>query len=176
MPTSDKQIAANRRNARKSTGPRTPSGKAVSSRNALKHGILARETLITSGAAPEDAGEFTHLLTSLAHDLAPEGRLEELLVQQIAIAYWRLRRVLRADSAVFARIDPTDPGRHITYFGADIHFPAPSIPGSDDLTNILRYEGAMNQNLTRALAQLNRLQAERKTQNHDQNEPTESPV
>jgi len=44
--TSDKQIEANRRNARKSTGPQTPEGKAKVAQNAVKHGLLAEHILI----------------------------------------------------------------------------------------------------------------------------------
>jgi hypothetical protein len=43
---SDKQIRANRRNARKSTGPKTPEGKSVVSHNALKHGLLSQQILL----------------------------------------------------------------------------------------------------------------------------------
>ena len=50
MPTSDKQIQANRRNALKSTGPTTPQGKRAVRQNALEHGILARETVHPSDA------------------------------------------------------------------------------------------------------------------------------
>ncbi len=50
MPTSDKQIQANRRNALKSTGPTTPQGKRAVRQNPLKHGILARDTVHPSDA------------------------------------------------------------------------------------------------------------------------------
>ena len=48
------QIQANRQNAQKSTGPRTPQGKAVVAQNALKHGLLARQAVIVG----EDQGQF----------------------------------------------------------------------------------------------------------------------
>jgi len=44
--SSDKQVQANRRNALKSTGPRTPEGKAAVRQNALRHGLLSKETLL----------------------------------------------------------------------------------------------------------------------------------
>ena len=44
--TTARQIVANRRNARKSTGPRTPAGKAIVRKNALKHGLLSREVIL----------------------------------------------------------------------------------------------------------------------------------
>ena len=46
--STEAQIQANRRNCQKSTGPRTPKGKAIVSRNALKHGLLARHNVIFS--------------------------------------------------------------------------------------------------------------------------------
>lgn len=84
----EKQIAANRRNAQRSTGPRTPTGKARSSRNALKHGILSRE-LIEEGESVEELAE---LIEALRADLRPEGEVEAALVNRIADCIWRLLR------------------------------------------------------------------------------------
>ena len=58
---------ANRRNAQRSTGPRTPAGKATSSKNALQHGLLAAQTLLPD----EDADALTALSTGLIDQLAP---------------------------------------------------------------------------------------------------------
>ncbi len=57
--TSDKQLRANQRNALKSTGPRTPEGKAAIRRNALKHGLLSQEVLLPGEdeAALKDLGD-----------------------------------------------------------------------------------------------------------------------
>ncbi len=87
------RIEANRRNARRSTGPRTARGKANSRRNALKHGFLAKELLIAGGEGKESSAEFAQLLQGLTDYFQPEGLPEELLVEQIAAAYWRLRRL-----------------------------------------------------------------------------------
>jgi len=95
MKTTDKQIAANRVNALKSTGPTTEVGKVISSRNSLKHGLLAKEVVITAGAGTENREEFDVLLTDLTSQFKPEGTLEEMLVEKIAVAYWRLRRAHR---------------------------------------------------------------------------------
>ena len=56
--TSVKQIAANRRNAQKSTGPRTPEGRAVSKMNALKHGIFSKEVLVSGLNIKESSREL----------------------------------------------------------------------------------------------------------------------
>ena len=91
----EKQLAANRRNARKSTGPRTPEGKRRSSRNALKHGLLAAEVVITDGDGAERQQDFDRLLADLCADLRPVGIVERSLVERIAACYWRLRRAQR---------------------------------------------------------------------------------
>ena len=53
-----KQLAANRRNAQKSTGPKTPEGRAVSKMNALKHGILSKEVLVRGLNIKESSREL----------------------------------------------------------------------------------------------------------------------
>ena len=92
--TTQKQLAANRRNAQKSTGPKTPEGKHTSGQNARKHSLPADELVASS----EDPAEFESLRCRLISDLRPEGALEELLVDQIAALHWRLRRTFRAEA------------------------------------------------------------------------------
>ncbi len=96
---SEKQIEANRRNAQRSTGPRTSEGKAVSRYNALKHGILAQAVLPAFLEGGESREEFENLLGSLRADLAPASSVEEMLVEQVAVGYWRLGRALRSEVA-----------------------------------------------------------------------------
>lgn len=105
-PTSAKQIAANRRNAVKSTGPRTPQGRAVSRINALKHGILSRQVLVRSRVLQESETDLEALHLRFRENLQPEGPVEEMLVDQIVSAHWRLRRALAAESGEIAlRLD-----------------------------------------------------------------------
>ena len=66
--TSKKQIQANRRNARKSTGPKTAKGKAVVRLNALKHGLRAENALLLPG---EDGEELSKLARRVSADLNP---------------------------------------------------------------------------------------------------------
>jgi len=100
MPTSDQQIQANRRNrvpsGCRSTGPRTEQGKKASRLNALKHGVFAHQVLVGDGEGREDREQFQTLL-QLRRDLDPQGILEQILVEQIAVVSWRLRRVLRSE-------------------------------------------------------------------------------
>ena len=97
-----KQIAANGRNAQKSTGPRTPAGRAVSKMNAMKHGILSTQVLVRGRQIKESESEFAALHQRFWQALNPVGPLEEMLVDQIVTAHWRLRRVLTAESGEIA--------------------------------------------------------------------------
>jgi hypothetical protein len=96
--TSDKKAQANRRNALKSTGPRTPEGKAAVRLNALRHGLRSEEILLPG----EDGEALTELGDNLATELQPVGMLENLLVDRIISAYWRLRRLSRVETGIFA--------------------------------------------------------------------------
>ncbi len=96
--TTEKQIEANKQNALVSTGPVTAEGKALVAQNAVKHGIFARDLIITSGDGKEDEQEYRELLDGLIMSLNPKGQMEYMLVEKIAVDYWRLRRVLRFES------------------------------------------------------------------------------
>src|SRR6266571_2008330 len=87
--TSAKQITANRRNAVKSTGPRTPQGREISRMNALKHGILSKQVLVRGLILQESSEELEALHQRFWEDLQPVGPLQEMLVDQIVTAHWR---------------------------------------------------------------------------------------
>ena len=107
---SEKQRRANRQNAKKSTGPKTAGGKARASRNALKHGLLAKDVVITGTDFTENRAEFDAFLADLCSELKPQGLIEETLVERIATCYWRLRRVQRFEiGAIRSTLDTTDP-------------------------------------------------------------------
>jgi hypothetical protein len=92
-----RKLEANRRNALQSTGPRTAEGKAVSRMNAVTHGILAREVVLRGEHDGERRREFESLYGHYREHFAPVGPMEEMLVERIATAYWRLHRVLIAE-------------------------------------------------------------------------------
>ena len=94
---SEAKITANRLNAKKSTGPRTLEGKAVVAQNALKHGLLAKQDLITG----EDPQEFALCRDDLLAELAPTGRMEAILAERIVSLAWRLRRAQRLQNQLF---------------------------------------------------------------------------
>jgi hypothetical protein len=95
---SEKQNRANRRNARKSTGPKTSGGKAAVRLNANKHGLRSQEVLLPG----EDGEALKELDENLRAELEPVGEIENLLVEGIVTAHWRLRRLRRVEAGVFA--------------------------------------------------------------------------
>lgn len=101
MPT-PKQIAANRLNAQKSTGPKTPRGKAISRQNAAKHGALAEIVVVSGDQIKESLPDFKKLCHDFYQSLKPVGPLEEMLVDQIITTTWRLRRAHRAETGEVA--------------------------------------------------------------------------
>ena len=96
--TSQVQSDANRRNALKSTGPKSKKGKGRARLNALKHGLRAKDIVLAS----EDEREFDGLRQALITELGPEGPLEEQLAERIVVCLWRLRRVYPIEAGIFA--------------------------------------------------------------------------
>lgn len=93
-----KMLAANRTNARKSTGPRSEEGIRNSSRNALQHGIfpkLSEASMRDMGENPED---YEKLREELYRTFQPEDGFEQMLVEGMAQLGWRGRRLIRAES------------------------------------------------------------------------------
>jgi hypothetical protein len=88
--TSYRQIEANRRNALKSTGPKTDAGKQTSRCNAVRHGLTA-ETVI---GALEDAEDYRAFEAAIAADYDAQSAVERELVLRLASVLWRLRRAL----------------------------------------------------------------------------------
>ena len=101
--TTQKQFEANKANALKSTGPKTPQGKATSSMNSVTHGLLSQHTVIPS----EDPNQLEALRTMLCEECKPVGGYEETLVGDLAGHYWRLARISRMerDILIFARCE-----------------------------------------------------------------------
>jgi len=85
------QIRANRRNAQKSTGPRTSEGRAAVSQNAVKHGLLTRQDVITS----ESQADFDLYRERMLAELAPASPMESMLAERIVALSWRLKRAGR---------------------------------------------------------------------------------
>ena len=90
------QFIANLQNAQSSTGPRTESGKAKSSRNALTMGLYTR----TDYVKPDERDIYKEFCDTMRLELIPEKLLEQTLVSEITGASWRLRRCDAADAGL----------------------------------------------------------------------------
>jgi len=98
---SERKCEANRRNAQRSPGPTTERGKSNSRRNSLKHGLLARAIPLRNLPFynPKDELEVKKLMRDLCMEWKPQGRTEEILVEEIALAYVQLSRLCRFQTA-----------------------------------------------------------------------------
>jgi hypothetical protein len=105
--TSVKQLAANRANAQKSTGPRTEAGKSRSRGNAWKHGLTAKDVL----SANENPRDFNARRAELWDELQPAPGLQSLLADRLVAYDWRMRRVPGLEARCFTsgnKIDYTN--------------------------------------------------------------------
>ena len=93
--TTPVQVEANRKNAGRSTGPRTPAGKGRSSRNAVRHGLRSDLTVLPY----EQADAWERHRDGVVRSLAPAGALEEALAFRVALCLWRLQRVAVYEAA-----------------------------------------------------------------------------
>jgi hypothetical protein len=135
------KLAANRANAKRSTGPSTSEGKGNSKLNAVKHGLTARyfPPLMQAGTAEWEQSETVRMdLYGFYH---PADPLEELLVEKVTIEYLRYRRLVEREQVLCAHNRP--------YF-------------FDFVNKLARYQTAINRQLFEAMRELERLQAQRK--------------
>src|SRR5262245_19886738 len=98
--TSLKQIEANRRNALKSTGPKTPQGKERSRCNAVRHGPTA-ETVM---AVLENSKDYETFEATVISDYNAETAIERQLVLRLASVLWRLTRATSIETGIFSSV------------------------------------------------------------------------
>ena len=91
---SERKLATNRENAKRSTGPRTLEGKARSRFNALKHGLLAKQVMFSPDGALLDEG-LHQLFESLRDKYGRDDVRTELLIEGVVADHWRNRQGLR---------------------------------------------------------------------------------
>lgn len=176
MPT-EKQIEANRRNSQKSTGPRTPEGRAAVRLNGVTHGLTAA-TLVLPG---EDKSDFAALLADLEAEHQPAAPTEEVIVRQMALASWRLRRVYHLEAAVFSvRLQELeedfeeDYERKLKNVERQAKVVLEDTRRTRSLDHLSRYESRLERSFYRALHELQRLRAQR--QSEMQNQTQSAPV
>jgi hypothetical protein len=156
------QTNANRENAKKSTGPRTPQGKTVSSRNSLVHGMTSGKFL------PPDADpqEFFQLLDQFRARFQPFDEVEDALVERLVAAEFKMRSVRYMDAGLFHYQAETNPmpdqfnkaGRSNplawAFHGDSAYY--------NSFSKLMRYEGFLQREFSRALRDLSMLQADRR--------------
>src|SRR5882724_8789168 len=92
----ERQIEANRLNALRSTGPKTPEGKAASSMNNLRHGLRAATVVLPN----ENNESFVQLCDDLEEQWQPQGPTEKFYLEQMAASQWKLARTERRESSI----------------------------------------------------------------------------
>jgi hypothetical protein len=168
--SSTKKVEANRRNAQKSTGPKTERGKAKVRLNALKHGFLAEQVLLF--ACSEDRSLFATLMDALWQHFQPLGALEGIQVQQMGICLWKERKGLRWEIAQQQAASWFVPvPRSVVEGKVEEREPEPTprqillgekMPDADQVDLIIRYQAANDRRFHRASIHLERLQRMRK--------------
>jgi hypothetical protein len=168
-PITPAQLAANRANAQLSSGPRTAKGKARSSSNAVKSGLTGSTVLLPS----EDAAEYTAFLSGYQHDFAPVGQAECELVQAIADADWRLRRVRALEFALYTQ-------GHLQFeeafnaYSEDVRYSMIQLQThmtyEKQFRNYHLYETRIGRRREKDMAELRKLQADRKSNQRDDEE------
>ena len=154
----DKQIAANRLNALKSTGPKTPEGRAAVRLNGVKHGLTAK-TLVLPG---ENESDFIALLESHEAEHSPATPTEEALVLQLVMADWRLRRLYHQEAGFYAcRMGETNDSRKSRGLDDHGHWGLVADRSNQTLTMFHRQEVRLERTFHRTLNELRRLRAER---------------
>ena len=171
------------------TGPRTKRGKAASSRNAFKHGVTSDVIVI---AGQEDTDEWEGIRDGIVESLQPEGALEHMLAERVAICLWRLRRLDRWQAVTIRRSIDDLPNRlalrqligaigdrYARRVGLEVEEPEPEdpeiaslrlareehaliIPPKEDLERIMRYESHLHRKYIQTLHELEAMQARRK--------------
>lgn len=150
-----KQLLANRKNAKKSTGPKDTS---LSRLNALKHGILSEEVLLKG----EKKKDLEELGRRLRQELAPQGELEIILVDRIISSIWRLKRTLRIESALMSYEYEEGLNDKWNNEAGDERYACKCMLVGSDNQIVQRYETTIERQIYRALHELIRFQGARK--------------
>lgn len=139
---SDAQIRANRNNALRSTGPRTPHGKSRSRFNATRHGLTAQHVVLPV----EDYDAYQQLRADLIGEFTPQSPSEGLLVDLFVQAAWRINRSRRYETGMLSNLEEESTTK---------------CPTALDLDHHRRYEGAISRDFYRAYDRLQRVMRKR---------------
>src|SRR5215471_5814362 len=150
--SSQKQIDANRRNALKSTGPKSDEGKAQSRMNALRHGLTAAQAVLPH----ENEDDYEKLREGMLESYAPENTAEQALVEELANAYWRLMRLHRVETCYWDNVGGS-------YNRADDGISEALLQTPDrQMRNFFRYYAQVERSYYKALAAASQIKRERR--------------
>ena len=141
------QIAANRRNALRSTGPRTAAGKARSCLNARKHGLYARD----QSPSAEEAEQIDRLTECYRRRLRPQDAIEEGLIRRLALTQFQLSRISILEAALLNSAIAKARGR---YEDLPLAIGQALIDCCGSLEKLSRYESSLARNLGHTLQTL----------------------
>jgi len=142
--SSPHRAEVNRINAQQSTGPRTEAGKQRSSQNALQHGLTGQTVLLPS----ENPAEYEHHVQGFLREYDPRGSTEQHLVETIAGATWRLKRIAALEAKVFSQETAT---------------PTDVYQQTRALSNLGLYEHRLSRQVEKAMKELRELQSDRRS-------------
>jgi hypothetical protein len=157
-----KQLAANRANAQKSTGPQTEAGKNRSRLNAFRHGLTGQVSLMTD----DDRAAHDAFSKGIIDDLKPVGAMELQLAQRIATDSWRLNRLAAFEDNIYCMWHDTNLPSHSNHPQIDTAFSQTQtfLQKSDELNRLSLYEQRLNRSVQKNMALLKQLQKERKAE------------
>lgn len=160
---SERQLRANQANALKSTGPRTEEGKQVSRLNGLRHGLTGQVSIMTD----DNRREHDDFCNPIIARLNPDGPLELQLANLIAHDHFRINRIHAIEDGVFA-LGHAKPANQIDSGAeqADVALSEATtfMRDSKQIMLMTTYESRISRTIARNMAELRRLQAERKAQ------------
>jgi hypothetical protein len=161
-----RQIEANRRNAQKSTGPKTAQGKNKTRFNAVVHGLTAERFVV----AHEDESEFDAFREDFFAEHQPAGPTETFLVEQMIAAAWRIRRIRNTEAAFWnLKMAENDESVEAEYDNVQetaylAHAMEYAFGSKSSINNLSRYEARLERAFYKALHELERLRRERPAQ------------
>jgi len=160
---SEKQLAANRRNALHSTGPQSAAAKQRVSLNNLRHGLTGQTTVFS----PEDRAAHDKFCAGIMESLKPENALELQIAQSIADDHWRLNRVFAIESNIFALghlKSPAPPDSEAPEIHDALNSARVFLADAKQFALLSIYEQRIHRNLQKSMAQFNDLQTARRQQ------------
>jgi hypothetical protein len=163
----DKRTQTSAANGKKSQGPKTPEGKAISSRNATRHGLVAKHLVLDR----ESAARFAALITEMHNQFRPRTPIEAAEVDNMALCRWRQIRMWNIEKSILdeaiSRQEIAAPDSTTAARAADAFI---DLSHHSSLALVARYESRYDLQYTRALARFQSLRAISGT--NEQNEPT----